>query len=323
MKDGPAPARRGTGAGRAPEPGAIALRPSAAPHGSPARRPPSPRNPPECRARLSPRDRHPGPLAGPPRSERRGKRPGARLQLRLLPRPSCAVCVRESLPSPLNSFLPSPPHNMAARSLLTAARKGRARAPAHPPPSAPHRPRLRARRAPLPIGRAAPSPPGPSARTASIGRAAPSFDLPTPGPRAPWPRSPIGRPRRRSPASAPAAEPPLAPTRLLAPPPRPAGRGLAPRPHKSRLRGRRAAGKRGVCSERPPRRRPWALLSPPPRPHLAGASPAPPRLISAVTPLGLSTAFPSSPRFRNLVHTSACPRRPSTACTDLHWGSPP
>lgn len=209
----------------------------------------------------------PGALAGPPRSEPRGKRPGARLQLRLLPRPSCAVCVRESLR--LLSTPSSPPPRTTWPPAHYSLRRGRGgpaplpptygaqrSAPSPPAPSsAPPRPRLRA---PLSIGRAAPSPTGPSARTASIGRAAPSFDLPTPGPRARRPRPPIGRAprlsaRRRALASG-AGRSPLAPVRLLAPRARAPSARASPQGEEGGgqlARSARPAGGPGPCC-RPP-----------------------------------------------------------------------
>lgn len=196
----------------------------------------------------------PGAPVGPPRSERRGKRSGAGRRQRLLPRPSCAVCVRESLPSPLNSFLPSPPHNMAARSTHCGEEGagpplpptyGAQRPPRAPPP--PSRLRLRMRAAPL-----------------SIGRAPPSFDLPTPGPRAPQPPPPIGRAHRRSPPQRPPAAAHWLPPASSRPPRPPRARALSAQ---ASLRGKEAAG---AGCERPPQRRS--------RPHLAGASPAPPCL---------------------------------------------
>lgn len=272
------------------------------PVGSPARQPGSlpsvAPEPSECRARLGPRDRRPGALAGPPRSARRGKRPGARLQLRLLPRPSCAVCEGESLPSPLNSFLPSPPHNMAAAHY--SLRRGRGGASPLPPTYGARRP------PPL-------SAPPPAARALRAAPHWPRRALPARPERAHhfhWPRRALLRPPRPRPARTAAAashwprspplpclstrrrvraigagRSPLAPARLLAP--RPARRGLAPRPHEPPLSGRRAAGS-SVGAPAPPRAR--ALLPP---------IPAPPRLIPAPTPLRPSTALPSSPGFRN------------------------
>lgn len=153
----------------------------------------------------------PGAPVGPPRSERRGKRSGAGRRQRLLPRPSCAVCVRESLPSPLNSFLPSPPHNMAARSTHCGEEGA---GPPLPPTYGAQRP-----------PRAPPQPPSTTrARSATLHWPRPALLRPphsgsarTPAAASHWPRAPPLS------ASEAAGRCPLAPARLLAPAPPAAG----------------------------------------------------------------------------------------------------
>lgn len=84
VKGGPAPARRGSGSGSAPQPGAIAARPSAAPLGSPARRPPEPRSPQSTGPELAPGSGTQGARRVPP-ALAAGRAPGDGRELRLLP----------------------------------------------------------------------------------------------------------------------------------------------------------------------------------------------------------------------------------------------
>lgn len=204
----------------------------------------------------------PGAPVGPPRSERRGKRSGAGRRQRLLPRPSCAVCVRESLPSPLNSFLPSPPHNMAARSTHCGEEGA---GPPLPPTYGAQRP---PRAPPLP---------------AAFDYACAQRHSPLAAPRPPS-TSPLrvrAHPSRRLPLAARTAAPRLRGRRPLPigsrPPPRarPARRGLAP------------------CPPRPPsggRRRREPAVSAHPSGGPGPTWPGHPRLHPASAPLGLSTA---------------------------------
>lgn len=314
----PRPPGEGRGAGTAPEPGAITLRSSAAPHGSPARRPPSPRNPQSAGPDLAPETgTRSARRASPLRAT--GKAPGSPAAAAAAsPAILCRVCERVS-PSPLNSFLPSPPHNMAARSLLTAARKGRARAPAPYLRRAAQRPL-----SPRPQLRTAP----PSAARAALHwprRALP--DRPERAHRFYWPRRALLRPPHPGPARTATAashwprSPPQRPPPSIGERRRPLPIGSCPPPRAAGSRPVRTSlpsgggGRRAAGAERPPRRRPWALLPPPlPRPTWPGASPAPPRLVSALTPLGLGAAFPSSPRFGNLFipqPAQGAPRQPA------------
>lgn len=279
---------------RSPAPLPSARRQPRAQPGSPPSVAPEP---PECRARLGPRDRHPERSPGlPAPSGGEGTRePGSSSGCfpgHLVP------CVRESLPSPLNSFLPSPRTTWPpAHYSLRRGRGGPARRPpylrrtAHPPPSPPthtHYAPPSAARAP----RAAPHWPRrahPSARTAAIGLAAPSFDLPTPhGGRglplaersaAPPPPS-IGERRRPLPiGSCPPSRAPPRPPRALAPP--------------SQVSPQQQEGGGGSTA---------AVLGGTDTP-----SPAPPRLISAVTPSWSEH------------HLSAHASEPSSL--SLHWST--
>lgn len=152
--------------------------------GSPARQPGSPPSeapePTERRARFGARERHrgrPPGVSGASGGDSAGRRAGAAAA----PRPSCAVCVREPPPSPLNSLLPSPRTTWPpGRSSLRRGRGGTARAPRPSPPSA--------ARAPL---------------------AAPHWPPPARAPRAPAPRPPIGLRSQPRP-------PPIGSRRLLA-----------------------------------------------------------------------------------------------------------
>ncbi|XP_050834507.1 basic proline-rich protein-like [Serinus canaria] len=136
--------------------------------GSPARQPGSPPSeapvPTECRARFGARERHrgrPPGVSGASGGDSAGRRAGAAAA----PRPSCAVCVREPPPSPLNSLLPSPRTTWPpGRSSLRRGRGGTARAPLPSPPSAARAPPAWAPRAPAPrppIGPRSPTQPPP------------------------------------------------------------------------------------------------------------------------------------------------------------------
>lgn len=104
--------------------------------GSPARQPSSPPSeapePTERRARFGARERNRGRSPGVPGASG-GDSAGRRAGAAAAPRPSCAVCVREPPPSPLNSLLPSPRTTwLPGRSSLRRGRGGTARAPPLP-----------------------------------------------------------------------------------------------------------------------------------------------------------------------------------------------